>query len=154
MKNYFSLNRIIGLCSMLVFVLFVTFGSSLTFAKGILFFLLGLIISGAAFYIINLSVPKAGDECWLAMTPFVGIMVLCSMILGWDVYLPFILCGFFALAMSASARYIRKTSVKYSKDAPPELTFKSTFPLFKILGTSAASALMFVCICGFVEVLV
>ncbi len=153
MKNYFSLNRIIGLCSMLVFVLFVTFGSSLTLAKGILFFLLGLIISGAAFYIINLSVPKAGDECWLAMTPFVGIMVLCSMILGWDVYLPFIVCGFSALAMSAASRHIRKASVKQG-DAAPELTFKSIFPLLKIFGMSAASALMFICICGFVEVLV
>ncbi len=154
MKNYFSLNRIIGLCSMLVFVLFVTFGSSLTLAKGVLFFILGLIISGAAFYIINLSVPKAGDECWLAMTPFVGVMVLCSMILGWDVYLPFIICGFAALAMSASSRYIRKASAKQQGDAAPELTFKSVFPLLKIFGTSAAAALMFVCICGFVEVLV
>jgi hypothetical protein len=139
---------------MLVFVLFVTFGSSLTLAKGILFFLLGLIISGAAFYIVNLSIPKSWDDCWLVMTPFVGIMVLCSVILGWDVYLPFILCGFFALAMSASTKYIRKSGSKQQGDSAPELTFKSTFPLFKILGTSAASALMFVCICGFVEVLV
>ncbi len=139
---------------MLVFVLFVTFGSSLTLAKGILFFLLGLIISAAAFYIINLSVPKAGDECWLVMAPFVGIMVLCSIILGWDVYLPFIICGLAALAMSAASRHIRKASAKQQGDEAPEMTFKSLIPLLKIFGMSAASALMFICICGFVEVLV
>lgn len=139
---------------MLVFVLFVTFGSSLTLAKGILFFVLGLVISGAAFYIINLNLPAAWDDCWLNMVPFIGIMVLCSLILGWDVYLPFLVCGLLSVAVSAAAKYIRKASLKEPGEKAPALTVKKAFPVLKIFGTVAASVLLFVCICGFVEVFI
>ena len=137
---------------MLVFTLFVTFGSSLSVPKGILFFVLGLIISAIAFYIMNINIPVAWDSCWLSIAPFIAIMVLCSVILGWDIYLPFLICGMFSVALSAASKQIRKDSTKPDSQGVPSL--KSFFSVLIIFGTAAASALLFVCICGFVEVFI
>ena len=154
MKKYFSLNRIIGLASLLVFVLFVTFGSSLSLANGILFFVLGMIMSVAAFVVINMNIPLGWDSCWLTLPPFIAIMALCDIVLGWDVYLPFLFCGIFSVALSSSVKLIafENSKTKAEKGSLPSIS--SLIPVFRIFGTAAVTTLLFVCICGFVEVFI
>ena len=154
MKKYFSLNRIIGLASLLVFVLFVTFGSSLGLASGILFFFLGVVMSAAAFVVINMNLPLAWDSCWLNLPPFIAIMVLCDLILGWDVYLPFLFCGIFSVALSAAAKHIALENSKTKAEKGSLPSFVSFIPVLRIFGSAAVTTLLFVCICGFVEVFI
>lgn len=151
-RNYFSVNRIVGLVSLIVFTLFVSFGSSLSVGKAILFFFLGLIISCVSFYLVNIAVPKDADESWLAIAPFIFIMALCS-ILGWDVRLPFLYCGFIAVGLTAAKIIAGKKDLD-TVDSVRTVSTEDLLSVFKIMGLCLASSLLFTVVCAFVEVFI
>lgn len=149
MKSYFSQNRTAGLVSLIVFVLCITFGSSMSLSHGLLFFLLGLIISAASFYAINLIVTMKDDESWLALVPFAVMAVLTSLLLGWDINLPFLLCGLLAVGVSAVNERISRIR---EKKTDSDITFAEFSPVLLILGVILLSSALFICICAFVKV--
>ncbi len=151
-RNYFSVNRTVGLVSLIVFTLFVSFGSSLTVGKAILFFFLGLAISGISFYLINIVIPKESDSSWLAIAPFIVIMLICSFV-GWDVRLPFLYCGLIAVGLSAAKDFLSRKDTD-PVDSVRTVSTEELLPIFKIIGFCLISCLLFTVVCAFVEVFI
>lgn len=153
--KYFSVNRIIGLLSMLLFIVMVTFSGYLNFVPGFIFFILGTIISCISFFILNKSISLSEDGCWLILAVFVVLMALCRLFLNWDFHLPFFISGLIAMACSSAVSIIRNTNIKNPQPAKSfQAAFFKWFDLIKLFATVFVVLILIICVCVFAGVMV
>lgn len=153
--KYFSINRIIGLVCMLLFVFIVTFSSNMNFVQGLIFFILGTIISVVSFYLLNKCISVSNDDCWLRLAAFVLMMILCKIFLRWDFHFPFFIAGLLAMSCCAAVNIVREIEVKNPKPSTSvQTSFFKWFELIKLFAIVFAVLLLMICICVFVGVMV
>lgn len=97
------MNRAVGLFSLLVFLVLSMLNIKEGIEKHLLFIGLGFILAIASVFAISKIFPLGEGKYWLSVLPFALLAVVAKMVFSWDILLPFILCGYGAMAVSGFA---------------------------------------------------
>lgn len=135
------IHRAVGLFSLLIFLIFSMLTINNGIEKHILFIALGFILAIASVFAISKSFPEGNGLYWLSLLPFSLLAVAARLIFSWDILLPFILCGYGALAVSA---FVMNPPVKGETPAA------KTLPLITVI----AAAVIYIGLCAVVGVFI
>ena len=103
-------NSVVGIASLVVFVIFGVVGISGGVLKYVLFGFLHLLLAAATFVLMSFSIEgqgknrKDGHYFWCDLAPFAVILVLAKLVAGWDFYIIFYVLGMLYLTVNETLR--------------------------------------------------
>ena len=134
------LNKSAGLFSLLIFLILSMLNIRDGIEKHIRFLILGFVLMIASVFVISKAFPRGNGAYWLSILPFSLLAVAAKIVFGWDILLPFILCGYGAMTISGFAMN------------PPEKKGEPLYSHILPLAVVLAAAAIYIGLCAVVGV--
>lgn len=103
-------NSVVGIASLVVFMIFGVVGINGGVLKYVLFGFLHLLLAAATFVLMSFSIEgqgknrKNGHYFWCDLAPFALIIVLAKLVAGWDFYIIFYFLGMVYVTLNETLR--------------------------------------------------
>ncbi len=103
-------NSVVGIASLVVFMIFGIVGISGGVLKYVLFGFLHLLLAAATFVLMSFAIEgqgknrKDGHYFWCDLAPFALILILAKLVAGWDFYIIFYFIGMVYVALNETLR--------------------------------------------------
>lgn len=131
-------NSVVGIASLVVFMIFGISGVSGGVLKYVLFGFLHLLLAAATFVLMTFAIEgqgknrKDGHYFWCDLAPFALILILAKLVAGWDFYIVFYFLGVVYVTLNETLRRMNS-----------EPDFKS-FEFYKPIAVGIGSVILYV----------